>query len=651
VAAALEGGGEECIGHGDGGFLVGDFSGQAEDVRVVMLTGDGRFFHAADIRGADVAVAVRGDAHADAGGAGEDAEIEGTVRHVAGDEVGVGRIIDRFVALGAEVGDLMADLLKVGNDCVFQIDGAVVGTDGNAEGRMAHGDGAGFKSGIGRLQTANFISLWDGGAAASAGEIGTLSRRSRKWMLLAMKRLFITLFVISGWTAAGWVLWRCGKPMDPEKPAAEASGLVSDPPTSPVAAVFEAWRAKPELGSASVGLVLLDAGGGVAYSSALGETALCPASALKTLTTGAALGMLGPEFRFETRLVHRADGNLALVGSGDPTLALADLHQLAAEAVKGGLKEVTGDLVADASVFTAPPVNDHWNWGDIGNAYGAGAFGINLGHNRLSVRFLPGKNPGDPAKFLDGAPVPADTRWEHNVITGAAGSGDGVLIYSSPGGRVISVRGTVPPGAEFAVGGANPDPPAVAVEVLKAALMKAGVAFSGKPVRRKGEAVVLATHRSAALPEIIDHLHRVSDNLEAQCLFLAIGNHAKMNPSAAVLEFWEKQGVAFKGLRLIDGSGLARANMIRPLDLARVNFAARHGAHGERYFQSLNSSLGGEVRAKLGSMSGVKTDVGFLRLENGKELTFALMANGLDPALSFWPLRAELLESIRQAEE
>jgi hypothetical protein len=41
------------------------------------------------------------------------------------------------------------------DDGVFQIDGAVVGSDGNAEGGMAHG-GAGFKSGKADLQTANF---------------------------------------------------------------------------------------------------------------------------------------------------------------------------------------------------------------------------------------------------------------------------------------------------------------------------------------------------------------------------------------------------------------------------------------------------------------------------------------------------------------
>jgi D-alanyl-D-alanine carboxypeptidase/D-alanyl-D-alanine-endopeptidase (penicillin-binding protein 4) len=473
------------------------------------------------------------------------------------------------------------------------------------------------------------------------------------------RRFFKALLLLSGWMAAGWIFWKGGTAPQqsrvlPERVAEKSLPVVpaeTAPVVSPFEETFVKWANRPELRSALTALVLLDEEGRVVFSSAMGETALCPASALKILTTGAAFGMLGPEFRFETRLIHRPDGNLALVGGGDPTLDTADLDALAAAAIQAGLKQVSGDLVADTTVFAQPPVNDHWNWGDIGNAYGAGAFGLNIGRNRLTASFQPGENPGDPAEFLQGGPVAAGTRWVNEVTTGPPGSGDGVTIYSVPFGRVISSAGTVPPGDEFAVGGANPDPPALAVEALRAALVRGGVRFSGKPVPRKGEAVVLASHRSAALPEIVDHLHKVSDNLESQCLFLTLGNVSQADPATAVRRYWEKAGVTFEGLRLIDGSGLARANMIRPLDLARVNFAARRGPHGERYFQSLNASLDGHVRAKLGSMSGVKTDTGFLRMNDGREFTFALMANGLDPALGFWPLRGELLEAVRNAAE
>ena len=147
---------------------------------------------------------------------------------------------------------------------------------------------------------------------------------------------------------------------------------------------------------------------------------------------------------------------------------------------------------------------------------------------------------------------------------------------------------------------------------------------------------------------MIEHLHRVSDNLEAQCLFLTMGRVRQADAATLLKSHWESRGVEFSGLRLIDGSGLARATMIRPVDLAKVNHLARRGAQGEVFRDSLKSYLGGAVRSKLGAMSGVRTEVGFLTLADGREFTFALMANGLDPALDFWPLRDRLLGELKE---
>ncbi|RYD26437.1 MAG: hypothetical protein EOP87_22740 [Verrucomicrobiaceae bacterium] len=237
----------------------------------------------------------------------------------------------------------------------------------------------------------------------------------------------------------------------------------------------------------------------------------------------------------------------------------------------------------------------------------------------------------------------------NEVVTGPAGTGDRVVIYSQPHGRTITLRGSVPLGeSNFAVTGALPDPPAKVKELLQAKLQAAGVKFLGRKIPARSGVVALAEHGSSPLPEIIDHLHKVSDNLEAQCLFQTIGLRKPTDPDSAytVRQHWEGRGVDFKGLRLIDGSGLARANMIRPLDLAMVNHLARRGPHGERFRQSLTDYVDGKVRAKLGAMSGVKTDVGFITMPDGREFTFCLMANGLSPQLNYWPLRDNLLRQV-----
>lgn len=460
------------------------------------------------------------------------------------------------------------------------------------------------------------------------------------------------VLLLSGWAAAlllGLRLW--------DRPSAPARQDVA--PEGKLDRIFREWSANPQLAGALIGFCLLDAQDRTVFASPLAGTALCPASALKTVTTGAAFGLLGPEFRFETTLAGTAPldadgvltGDLVLVGGGDPTFSQENLAQLADAAFAAGLKSVAGRLLVDASIFPHDPVSEHWNWGDIGNAYGVGAFGLNLDHNRLAIRFEPGAEPGAPAKFLDGIPAPRGLRWENHVITGPAGSGDQVVVFSEPYGRAITLRGTVPAGAgAFTISGAVPDPPALAAELLRARLESAGVKFADGPGPFPNAArTVLARHRSALLPEIIDHTHEESDNLEAQCFFLTIGRRQGVAPADAVRQYWEKAGVQFVGLRLIDGSGLARANMIRPLDLARVNLAARRGPHGQRFYESLSAYADGAIRGKIGGMSGVKTQVGFLRAASGRELTFAIMGNGLPSGRFYWALQEELLAKMAAA--
>lgn len=427
--------------------------------------------------------------------------------------------------------------------------------------------------------------------------------------------------------------------------------------TSPLAKAFAEWSADPKLAGALLGFCVLDAEGKTLYASPLAETALCPASSFKTVTTAAALELLGQAYRFETILNSTAplgdggllNGNLVLVGSGDPTLSSGDIEDLAAQVAKAGVKQVEGMVMVDASIIPARPANDHWCWGDIGNAYGAGAYGINVDHNRMMIHFLPGATEGEGTKIAGTEPSLGGIQWLNHVSTGPAGSGDQVVVYSEPYGKIITLHGTVPAGEkDFEVSAAIPDPPLLARQLLEAALKKAGIKIAGKSVNQQGDFIPLASHRSAALPEIIDHLHLVSDNLEAQCLFLTMGRVKNGAPEKVLKEFWEAKGLKFTGLRLIDGSGLARATMIRPLDLARINQLARRGPQGERFRQSLKTYLNGNLRAKLGAMSGVRTEVGFLSMPDGRELTIALMANGLATEIDFWPLRERLLEAVRQ---
>lgn len=374
---------------------------------------------------------------------------------------------------------------------------------------------------------------------------------------------------------------------------------------------------------------------------------------MKTLTGGAAFGLLGSDFRFRTDVLAATaispngsvTGDLVLKGGGDPTLSSKALDLLAEQLAAKGLKRVEGSIQVDASIFPAEAVNEHWNWGDIGNAYGTGAYGINVDYNVMSMWFDAGSKVGEPAKFGGSIPKLTGTRWDTQVTTAEAGTGDGVVVFSSPYSEVVQARGTVPLGAKgFTIRASVPNPPRLAGDILKAALAKRGVTF-GEKQQPAAKLTPILTHWSAPLPEIIDHMQEVSDNLEAQCLFLTMGQRAEAPPVEVLRGYWEKAGVNFTGLRLIDGSGLARASMITPVDLARVNLAALKGPDGQRYLQSLPGNTTGTLKTKRGAMSGVRTEVGFA-IRNGRIYIFALMANGLSSNVDFWKLRTPLLESI-----
>lgn len=466
-------------------------------------------------------------------------------------------------------------------------------------------------------------------------------------------RVWIVLVVFAAGVLGGlWLAQRWSA-----RPAADGVVKAKDAGALGFAEVFRRKVSDPAFDGVAVAMAVLDEDGEVWFASPLARTAMCPASALKVLTTGAALARLGPEFRFGTKLAATAaptgdviEGDLVLIGGGDPTLTVGRLETLAGLVVQSGVRRIDGRVRADASLFPENPMSDHWNWGDVGNAYGAGAFGLNVNHNRMVLRFRPGRADGADAGFAGADPSPPGVVWNHRVTTGPAGSGDRVVVYSEPYGNRVTTRGTVPAGAgEFHVRAAIPDPPAMAARVVRDALAAAGVEVTGRERSAAGGEVVLARTSSVTLADLVRSINHTSDNVEAQCLFLALDPGG--DPAAVVRRHWEDAGVEFAALRLLDGSGLARANMIRAVDLAAVMHAGLASEHGETLHESLPVHQDGMVRSKPGGMSGVTTGVGTITAANGRRMAYAFMANGVPDTRVTRDLRERLRAAVARYAE
>lgn len=422
-------------------------------------------------------------------------------------------------------------------------------------------------------------------------------------------------------------------------------------------------RQIPGLAAAAIGVCLIDPHGEVFFEDHA-RIAMIPASSLKTLTTATALEMLGPDFRFETRLRAAApivegtiQGDIVIVGGADPMLAMRDVTAWAQELKARGLMRVAGNVVGDGRVLSGSIFNDFWDWGDIGNGYGSAVAGLNLEHNRYVAIFQPAATVGAPAKFVGVRPEVPDVQWRNEAVTAAAGSGDGVVIHGGERTGLIHLRGSVPLNApDFSVTGAVPDPARFAAHHFRQALLNTGVQVDGdaraisaapeEPQDPQADATALITHRSPPLLEIISSIHATSDNHETECLFRLLGVRYNARPDELVREHWRNRGLVFEGLRMEDGCGLARADFIRPVDLARLQHLAARGPHGAAYKDSLLSQNDGRLRWKGGAMSGVRTTTGFVTSTSGREFAFAIMINHYTDADAAGELRDALISAM-----
>jgi D-alanyl-D-alanine carboxypeptidase/D-alanyl-D-alanine-endopeptidase (penicillin-binding protein 4) len=116
----------------------------------------------------------------------------------------------------------------------------------------------------------------------------------------------------------------------------------------------------PGIDPRRTGAIAVDLQSGETVFSSNARLALLPASAEKLPVSFAALRVLGPRFRFRTEVVAAGtrsgrvwNGNLWLVGYGDPTLTRADLERLARRFAATGIRTVAGRVLGDDSHFDA----------------------------------------------------------------------------------------------------------------------------------------------------------------------------------------------------------------------------------------------------------------------------------------------------------
>src|SRR5690348_33923 len=300
------------------------------------------------------------------------------------------------------------------------------------------------------------------------------------------------------------------------------------------------------------GVLVSDADSGeILYSLNAGRNFM-PASNAKLFTTAMALATLGPDFHIRTTVESTAvpdssghlEGDLVLVGRGDANLSnrivpFVDhaehngppekaLAELADQVVASGVKEISGDIIADDSYFAPERYPPGWGIDDAVWSYGAAVSALAINDNFISVDLRPGVMVGAPLVY-SAAPWPGIYEMRNDTQTTAAGTEPMLRLERDPDSQVFHLTGTLPLDApERQLQLAVTQPAENAAAILKQLLEARGVRIEGRSRARHGDRNtaqaespprhVLAEHTSPALLEDVRLTNKLSMNLHAELL-------------------------------------------------------------------------------------------------------------------------------------
>ena len=417
------------------------------------------------------------------------------------------------------------------------------------------------------------------------------------------------------------------------------------------------------------GIHVVDLGSGSPVYAYNENQLLLPASNMKLFTAALALSRLGPDYRFETRLVREPSGSLVLIGGGDPSMSgrvypydakskpLPSLHaieDLADQAVAAGLRLVDGDVVGDDRRYIWSPYPESWTADDAQRDFGAPVSALTLNDNVVTITVRPGVRAGDLAR------VELDPPFEYflldNRVTTVDVNGTGtVRVTRVPGSRQVLLSGIIHTGTATLREVVPVDDPALfAAHALYDALLRRGVAVRGRPVARHRidqisgpeEGTVLALRSSPPLAELLQTTLKVSQNLHAEILLREVG--LTKQGQGTVAAGLREMRTLLTELRIApsawvseDASGLARNDEVTPRAVAQLLTAMMAGDQRELWRGLL--PVGGQdgtlsarlccvsdnvsIRAKTGSLSRAIALSGYAESRENGRLAFSILVN------------------------
>ena len=396
------------------------------------------------------------------------------------------------------------------------------------------------------------------------------------------------------------------------------------------------------------------------------RTLLVPASVAKLATVATAAEAVGWDYRYETALQGTgpiADGvlkgDLIAVGSGDPSIGGRggeDFSAWIAALQAAGIRRIEGRVIGDDDRVEEPRPQLAWAWDDLGYPGGALFGALNYAENRMTVTITPGPASGTPAA-LRVDPQASARPLANRVVTGAAGSAQQIWPEQRPAEPFLTIAGSIPAGATAArLAVAVGNPTIWFASVLRNRLQAAGIEVTGDawdiddvtPPPDRTLAQVLYTHRSKPLRDIVLPVLKDSLSLHAEAIMrLNAAPGGPMTNDVALDGFGRRLtawGIAPSSQQMVDGSGLSRRDAISAETVLAIlqhmhttatptPFTAAlpvAGIDGTLAERMRNTPAAGNVRAKTGTMSNIRSLAGYATTRDGETLAFVAIVNNFE---------------------
>ena len=387
------------------------------------------------------------------------------------------------------------------------------------------------------------------------------------------------------------------------------------------------------------------------------QTSVQPASLMKLITTAAALDLLGPDYRWSTRVYTNGtqngdvlQGDLIIRGSGDPRFSQQDLWQLLRRLRALGIRQITGDVILDRSLF-APYKDDAAQFDQKPErAYNALPDALLLDTKSVLVQLIPDAARQRVRVTLE--PYLTDFSLSAPTLSGGE-CGDwrtqlGLrveqkkIIFAgsyalSCGERTIAVHAY----------------PLTHNEYFDSSMRQLWREMGGslQGVTREGvlptQAQEITQWQSAALTDAIRDINKFSNNVMARQLLLTLAAERGYQPAskeagAAVIRQWLiAKGINAAELVIDNGSGLSRVDRLSAVLLARILQAAwmsptmpefiaslpLAGVDGTMRKRAESLSVKSFAHIKTGSLTEVAGIAGYVTTRSGKRMIVVCIVN------------------------